>query len=284
MSLMRILVLALAGAAALAVAFIVSNMARDKNPDQPTPAEIIAQAEPEVRVLVANAEIGYGAKIAEGDLTWKAYTEEAAKFGEGFIQEAAQPEAIKEIAGQIAKVAIGKGEPITATKIVKPGAQGAMAAMVEEGMRAVSIPVSVDTAAGGFVNPQDRVDVILTRDVEITIGNQTRERVVTDTIIENVRVLAVDQNFQPPKEPGATVGSTVTLELTPPDSELLLQASKMGRISLTLRGVQDLASGRTVSRGGSPALASGQSAGASAPTIRVHGFGATTDKPLGGLQ
>jgi pilus assembly protein CpaB len=280
---MRILVLALAGAAALAVAFFVSNTARKTNPDLPAPAEILANAEPEIRVLVADREIAFGARIAESDLSWKKFSAEAAGFGEGFIKETAEPEAMKQIAGQIARTAIGKGEPITPAKIVRPGDRGVMAAMVRAGMRAVAAAVSVDTAAGGFVNPQDRVDVILSRDLEITMGAQTRGRVVTDTIIENVRVLAVDQAFEPPKEPGATVGSTVTLELSPRDAELLVQAMKMGRIVLVLRGVEDLAADRTISRQGSPALASGAPSGLGPSTIRMHGFGSAGELPVGGL-
>ena len=117
-----------------------------------------------------------------------------------------------------------------------------MAAVLNEGMRAVAVEISVETAAGGFILPNDRVDVILSYEVELTEGDTIVERPATRTILQNVRVLAIDQSFREIEDENVVVGTTATLELRPEHAEILMLGTQMGEISLTLRGVSDVQS------------------------------------------
>ena len=119
-----------------------------------------------------------------------------------------------------------------------------MAALLRPGMRAVTTRISVDTAAGGFIQPGDRVDIILTQTVQReNIGNAQNgnQRVyISDTVFENVHVLAIDQTFTTSAESGATkIGSTATFEMSQGDAELLQEAVAKGDLSLTLRGIRN---------------------------------------------
>ena len=125
---------------------------------------------------------------------------------------------------------------------MKAGASGVMAALLKPGMRAVTTRISVDTAAGGFIQPGDRVDIILTQTVQPSrsaSSTQSSQRVfIADTIFENVHVLAIDQTYSTSAEGGAAViGSTATFEMSQEDAELLQQSVSKGDLSLTLRGI-----------------------------------------------
>ena len=124
------------------------------------------------------------------------------------------------------------GEPLTTTKIVHADAAGFLAAQLMPGMRAISIPISVDTGAGGFILPNDRVDILYTQQV----GDAHRYR--TNTILGDVRVLAVDQTYDS-KETKTVVGRTATLELSPDQVELVERARAAGSLSLALRALGD---------------------------------------------
>ncbi len=110
-----------------------------------------------------------------------------------------------------------------------------MAAILPSGMRAISTPIREETAAGGFILPNDRVDVILSRTVKL--GNKDDK--VSETILRNVRVLAIGQNAGAQGDEKVATGKTATLELTPPQTETLSLAQSMGEISLSLRSLAD---------------------------------------------
>jgi pilus assembly protein CpaB len=146
------------------------------------------------------------------------------------------------------------------------------------------VPISVATGAGGFILPNDRVDIVLTRDMQVVDGQTTRQRTVSDVVIENVRVLAVDQTFAETAETRTVVGSTALLELSSADIATLQVADKLGDISLTLRSLADTA-GPTVARADIDAMrqasgvaaapppaapAAGAPAPASPPAVRVY--------------
>jgi pilus assembly protein CpaB len=136
------------------------------------------------------------------------------------------------------------GEPIIARKIVRSGDSGYMAAVLEPGMRAMSMRVSVETAAGGFILPGDRVDVLLTREQRLSdaAGAQAsgRAKFTSATVMQNVKVLAIDQTTTTSDE-HAVVGATATLELGPRDAEALALARSEGELSLVLRSYADAA-------------------------------------------
>jgi pilus assembly protein CpaB len=124
------------------------------------------------------------------------------------------------------------GEPLTTTKIVHADAAGFLAAQLMPGMRAISIPISVDTSAGGFILPNDRVDILSTQQ----IGDAHHYR--TSTILSDVRVLAVDQTYET-KDSKAVVGRTATLELSPDQVEMVERARAGTTLSLALRALGD---------------------------------------------
>ncbi|HYF23409.1 MAG TPA: Flp pilus assembly protein CpaB [Caulobacteraceae bacterium] len=138
------------------------------------------------------------------------------------------------------------GEPIVDRKVVRAGESGYLAVVLAPGMRAMAVPVTVETAAGGFILPADRVDVLLSREVQSgTDGGKTS--FVSETVLRNVKVLAIDQVTQPDKNATTVVGATATLELGPLDAEALALAMAQGELSLTLRSYADAGgpSGRT---------------------------------------
>jgi pilus assembly protein CpaB len=124
------------------------------------------------------------------------------------------------------------GEPLTTTKIVHGNAAGYMSAMLMSGERAVSIPISADTGAGGFILPNDRVDILC------TIQQQDSHRIESTTILKDVRVLAVDQTYDS-KDTKSVVARTATIELSPSQVELIERYKAAGTLSLSLRALGD---------------------------------------------
>ena len=213
-----------------------------------TPSAVVQAAVPEkvvekveyVDVLVAAQNMSLGSRVSGQTVKWKQWPAEA--LTPSLISNDLRPQAIEELERAIVRSPILEGEPISESKLVKAGGSGVMAALLKPGMRAVTTRISVDTAAGGFIQPGDRVDIILTQTVQSTStpGSTTQnQRVfISDTIFENVHVLAIDQTYSTGVEGGATViGSTATFEMSQDDAELLQQSVSKGDLSLTLRGI-----------------------------------------------
>ena len=204
----------------------------------PTPEVVVEQVE-YVKVLVAANNMSLGSRMSDGSVKWQQWPAEA--LTPSLLSITDRPDAISEIDGAIVRAPILEGEPISETKLVMAGESGVMAALLKPGMRAVTTRISVDTAAGGFIQPGDRVDIILTQSIqqERTSNTQAQQRVyVSDTIFENVHVLAIEQTFATSIEGGATViGSTATFEMSQVDAELLQESVSKGDLSLTLRGM-----------------------------------------------
>ena len=203
------------------------------------PAQVIEKVK-YVDVLVATTNMSLGSRVSDQSVKWKQWPAEA--LSPALISNDLRPQAIEELKGAIVRSPILEGEPISEGKLVKAGASGVMAALLKPGMRAVTTRISVDTAAGGFIQPGDRVDIILTQTVQPSrsaSSTQSSQRVfIADTIFENVHVLAIDQTYSTSAEGGAAViGSTATFEMSQEDAELLQQSVSKGDLSLTLRGI-----------------------------------------------
>jgi pilus assembly protein CpaB len=277
-SIMRIVILVVAGGAALIAAMMVRNMS-----NQPAPAviEIVEEKNdapqvPLVQVLVASTDLPLGHRIAPSDLTWLAWPEEG--IDERFMTEETSPEATTELAGAVVRMPMFSGEPILDQKIISVGERSIMAAVLNEGMRAVAVEISVETAAGGFILPNDRVDVILSYTIEVTEGDVIVERPATRTILQNVRVLAIDQSFREIEGEDVVVGTTATLELRPEHAEILMLGTQMGDVSLTLRGVHD------VSASGMEVIATSdiESAKDISGTVKIYRSGQVEKATVGG--
>ncbi len=202
----------------------------------PPPREPVAQLET-AEVLVANTEIGMGYLVSAQDLRWQTWPAAAAG---SFIRKNERPDAIDQLAGSIARAPVSEGEPIREAKLIKANGSGYMAAILPTGMRAVSTDISPETGAGGFILPNDHVDVILSRrDKDAEQANGGTEVHVSETILSNVRVLAIDQTVEEKNGQRVVVGKTATLELSPRQSEHLSLAHQLGTLSLALRSLVD---------------------------------------------
>jgi pilus assembly protein CpaB len=228
----RIVVLSVAVAAGGIAALLAGRSER--------PAPAPQQAAPKidtVDVLVAKADIGTGQTVSPGDLQWQAWPTSAS--GGNFIRRNDNPGAMEKLSGYIARVPFVAGEPIREAKLINAKGSGFMAAILPSGMRAVSTQISPETSAGGFILPNDHVDVILTRRDREAEKQQGGEVQTSETILRNVRVLAIDQNVQEKDGQKVVVGKTATLELSPREAETLVLAQRLGSLSLTLRSITD---------------------------------------------
>jgi pilus assembly protein CpaB len=216
-------------------------------------ATVIAPAS-KAQVLVAKKDLMVGERITTESLGWQDWPESGTGNVAFFVQSKT-PDAIKSFENGIVRQEMVSGEPVTAKKIVAVGAAtSSMAALLTPGMRATAVIITPDSSVAGFVLPNDRVDIVLTRELQVQANGQTRTQTVSATILENVRVLAIDQNVAQLKDQKAIAGNTATVELTATDAEKLRLADKLGDISLMLRGYAD-AGGPTLARVDSAAMA-----------------------------
>jgi pilus assembly protein CpaB len=227
----RIVVLTIAIGAGGIAAYLASGS------DKPAPVEPVAQLQT-VDVLVAKSDIGLGQTVTPADMQWQTWP--AATASSTFIRRNERPEAATQIAGSIARSPFIAGEPIRELKLVRADGSGFMAAILPTGMRAVSTELSPENGAGGFILPNDRVDVILSRREKNVIQPSAPDIVVSEIILSNVRVLAIDQAPKEKDGQNAVVGKTVTLELRPEQAETLARSRQTGTLSLALRSIADL--------------------------------------------
>ncbi|MEM6535191.1 MAG: Flp pilus assembly protein CpaB [Pseudomonadota bacterium] len=240
MSPMRFIILAVAALAAVIAAILVRNLAGQTGPANQTTetVEVIKEVEvSQTKVLVARHDLIIGSLLTPDDLAWSDWPERS--VNPNFFTQESHPEAIEEITGSVVRAALYSEEPVLPMKIVQKGETGFMAALLRPGMRAATVEISPELASAGFILPDDRVDVILTYQVEVVTKREVQERTLTKTIMENARVLAIDQTFGEVDGVPAMTGSTATLELNQQQAELMALAASMGQISLTLRSVAD---------------------------------------------
>ena len=203
------------------------------------PAPVVQAPVPQlatVDVLIAGSDIALGQSITGADLRWQTWP---AATAENFIRKNDRPDALNELSGSIARSPFFSGEPIRESRLIKGSGSGYMAAVLPSGMRAISTDVTPETGAAGFILPNDRVDVILSRrdrEAEKSTGIQQH---ASETILSNVRVLAIDQTVEEKGGQRVVVGKTVTLELTQQQAEMLVMARSEGQLSLALRSLVD---------------------------------------------
>lgn len=209
-----------AGLAALAVRSTVA----------PSPAEQAEAAADTTRILIAKETIPIGVFVQpDQHLTWAEWPADKVQSPPYVVADGA---AITDFGGAVARRTIYAGEPISDGAVVKPGEGGFMSAVLQPGKRAVSVPVNATTGNAGFIFPGDNVDLILTHSIPV-MGSDS---FVSETFVENIRVLAVDQSLDNPQNE-ALLAKTVTLEVSPRQAEAITVALEMGRISLALRSL-----------------------------------------------
>ncbi|MDU6831360.1 MAG: Flp pilus assembly protein CpaB, partial [Bradyrhizobium sp.] len=206
--------------------------------DRPAPVAAVAPTVETVEVLVAKSDINLGQSLKPEHLQWQSWP--AATTSSSFIQRKDRSKGDAEVTGMIARAPFIAGEPIREQKLVKADGSGFMAAILPAGMRAVSTEISPETGAGGFILPNDRVDVLLSKRERNPEQPNAGDVISSEIILSNIRVLAIDQ--APKEKDGQTtvVGKTVTLELKPEQAETLARARQSGTLSLALRSTADI--------------------------------------------
>ena len=230
MSPARIIILVIALIAGLGAAVLMQR---------PEPEAPVAKVEaaPTVPVLVAAADIPLGNTVSASDMRWLDWP--LASVPAGVVRKDEAPEAEKEFTGQVARFAILGAEPIRREKLMKTDGSGFLSAVLPSGMRAVAISTDSRGAntAGGFILPNDRADVIVT--VKGEAANGKGDTFLSETLMRNIRVLAIGQNVQERNGEKVVIGETATLEVEPAQAEVLFRAQKMGSLTLALRSLKD---------------------------------------------
>jgi pilus assembly protein CpaB len=228
----QIVILLVAFGAAGAAGMIAMNIARKPAMTVSAPAAPVIPTE---EVLVASVDVNVGAPVTADTLAWRQWPAEG--LTAGVITRRARPDAVSELQGTMVRAPIYAGEPIRDMKLVRSD-RGFLSAVLPKGMRAVAVRVNAASTAGGFILPNDRVDVLLVRQFP---GNNARSQ----TLLTNIRVLAIDQlieNTGGEQKSVVVAQDTATLELSPEQAELIAQAQQTGTISLSLRSIEDSAS------------------------------------------
>ena len=232
----------------LLVALIAGGLAAYLATQQSGPVQVVSGPttviqEAKTQILIATSPIGVGQRLSPTTVEWRDWPDGAIR--EDYITIAARPEALSDISGAVARFEIFPGDPIIEQKLVRTG-QGYMSAVLDKGKRGVSVSVEAASASGGFIMPNDHVDVISSR--------QTPTGLVSETIVHNVKVLAIDLRLGEtgatgaapnPENPNEAFQSTsiATLELDPQQGEAVINAAQVGTVSLSLRSIADFAPG-----------------------------------------
>ena len=195
----------------------------------PAPVQVFKET-PMTDILVASQTLIVGTRISPEMLVWKEWPANA--VSSVFVDRNVAPDALDNYVNAVVRSELAEGEPVTSRKLINGDDRSVMSVLLRPGYRAVTIRITSDTAAAGFINPGDKVDIISTRRSTGT----TDTVYFAETVFENVSVLSIDQTYQPNPENGAVVlGSMATFELTQEDAEILTIAQSEGNLSLTLR-------------------------------------------------
>ena len=201
-------------------------------------------------VLVAAKTLPAGSPVTDDNFKWQAWPKESV-FDGAIVRDKNQK--VTDAAKGKLRRELNANEPLTQVSLTAAGKGNPLAASMDPGMRAVAIKVSAESMVGGFISPGDRVDVIVTFQVRLSgeDSEAAEERVsrhATETVLENVRVMAIDQ-LSAKEDNKAKVGRTVTLEVNAKGAEKLSLAAEMGDLSLALRALGDETSSRGTKAG-----------------------------------
>jgi len=258
MNVKKIMLLVGALVIAAVTAIMAKNMFAGAGADQAAAAQAVPVGP---KVLVARKPLAVGTIIDAESLTYQPWPKELMQSA--YYMEGQADSDIQKLLGTVVRYPVTAGQPLTRGALVGPEDRGFLAAALGPGMRAITVPVNTSTGVAGFVFPGDRVDVVLTQEVQG--GGDGQPLKVSETIVRNVRVLATDQRVDSKGEDGKTevkTFSNVTFEVTPRIAEKIAVAQSLGQLSLSLRSIADnsaeleraIASGEVrVPRGANPA-------------------------------
>jgi pilus assembly protein CpaB len=193
------------------------------------------QTEPMEQVLVAARDLGYSVRIDDSSTKWAEWPKR--NVPPGAITQSAEPGVKAEIDGSYVRQPLTTGELIRKDRFIKGNVPGMMASLVAPGRRALGVEASLAGTAGGFVLPDDRVDVFGV--FRSSDGDPASGGVVSRLVVGDVRVLAVGGSTEKKPAEAQRAASTVTLELTPTQTRCVLEAQKTGPLSLVIRPIVD---------------------------------------------
>jgi pilus assembly protein CpaB len=251
------IVLAIAAIAALALALLVRSMTLAHKPGPVVAAAPAVVARPMTRVLVARHDLKVADRINSENVAWQPWPSDTvnaayitggvatvqpdlASKANNVLQNVERSDAaMQSLTGSLVREPILANEPITQTKLVR-GDGSFMAVKLPEGMRAMSIPITAESDAGGFVLPGDRVDVVLS--LKAQAGDPAAGKAVSSRLVmRNIKVLAIDQTTEPKSQQASMIGATATLEIPADDIDALSRAKTQGDLTLILRSYADAA-------------------------------------------
>ena len=186
---------------------------------------------PSTKILVATHVLPSGQFLQPNDLEWQAWPDDG--MNPSYITQGAR--SIDDLVGSVVRAGIAAGEPVTDDRLIKKGDRGFLSAIMEPGMRAVTVQLQQNAGLGGLVLPGDHVDVVLTAVVPGN-GNGDPEHRASETVLEDIRVVAIDQKMSDMSNE-TVMARSATLEVTPKQAEILALVTDMGKLSLTLRAI-----------------------------------------------
>ena len=234
----RLAIIGIAAVAGLSAAYLMMGSKPEPVPvAAPMPTPVAPPPKPVEAVLVAARDLPFGSVLADGDLRWQPWPESAVPMNA--IVRSTQPMSLEELKGSVLRTPISASEPIKSDRLARRTGSGFMAAVLPVGMRAVAIDLADQgkTAAGGFILPNDRIDVIRTYHPD----DAPPGVLTSETLLANIRVLAIGQSVQEKSNERTVIGGTATLEMTPSQAEKVVLAQRTGQLTLSLRSMGDVA-------------------------------------------
>jgi len=219
-------------------------------------------------ILVIKKQVRQGEQVILEAIGWQSWPKDSVR--KGMITKVSDDKARDKFIGAHARIPLFEGDPVNEKKLVLAGSNGFMAAILPKGRRAVSVRISEATGAGGFILPNDRVDVLVTRKQTFEGSGSTT---VSELVLSNVKVLAVNQSLGQTKEGEQyVIGKTATLELEPKQAEVLAKVETSGQLTLSLRSIADSGSKKLGDDGPrlSPQYAKG---GGTGNAIKIYRYG-----------
>jgi pilus assembly protein CpaB len=231
MDLRRIIVLLIALVAAGGTAMYARSWIESQ---QTVPVAAPAPEERIHEVLVADSDLAAGTFIKPQHLRWQRWPTD--DVPDSYVLNGVRSD--EEMIGAVVRKRIAAGEPITDGAVVKPGDRGFLAAVLEPGMRAMSVPVSPISSNSGLIFPGDRVDLILTQSL-MESQSEGSVRRVSETVLSDIRIIAMGaETGDDPEEGEANErAKTATFEVTPAQAQTVALLTELGKLSLSLRSL-----------------------------------------------
>lgn len=201
-------------------------------------AQVVVQkapAAPHTMVLVAHGDLAVGQFVRPENLRWQSWPDDS--VSQNYVVQGKRP--LEDFVGAVVRTGLSDGEPITETRVVRPGDRGFLAAVLTPGYRAVTVNVTPSSGVAGFVFPGDHVDLIATlalQEKKDKDGGDDLQHHASETVLTDLRVLALDQRVDDQKKE-ISVARTATLEVTPKQAEIIAVVGEIGKLSLSLRSL-----------------------------------------------